>query len=465
MLFYIIKKEFQNNIISLRFQIAFFLVLLLFCIGTFAFINNYKNDSNEYREYKQGYLAASKKTAESNLTRFITEKRNEILESRSSGFITDSKEKLIPNIFTNSGYNVFSFKVRNGSTNPYLNKFLELNWVFIVSIIFSFVVFLFTFDAISGEKESKTLALLLSNTISRSELLLGKYISTVITTIFLFIVGICLSLIIILISTEIKITGAMIGEIFAYLFTVILFVASITSFGMLSSVITHNSNVSLLCALTFWLAFVVIVPNSAIFWAQKLFPIENRESIEKKVYQSDVDINRSVSQDAWGASSSDPFLPQHRLRADYKTRLMNSEMQIRNAHYQKMFHQFSRTRIVTFLSPVSLFEYVCEAIVGGGYLRFQKAWENLHAYQTQLLTFFKAKDAADPASPHWYNPYEDYSTTRKPVKFEEVPLFQEKIISFGERFSFASIYIVVMVLYTALVFFLTYVLFVKYDVR
>ena len=89
----------------------------------------------------------------------------------------------------------------------------------------------------------------------------------------------------------------------------------------------------------------------------------------------------------------------------------------------------------------------------------------MHAYQVQFLAFFKERDAQDPDSPHWYNPIEDYSTTRKPVNFEEVPVFEEKIVSFGERFAHVSTFLLVMVLYTAVVFFATFVLFVKYDVR
>ena len=57
----------------------------------------------------------------------------------------------------------------------------------------------------------------------------------------------------------------------------------------------------------------------------------------------------------------------------------------------------------------------------------------MHVHQQQFLQFFKEKDMNDPDSPHWYNPVEDYSTTRKPVNFEEVPIFKESVISASER--------------------------------
>ncbi len=144
---------------------------------------------------------------------------------------------------------------------------------------------------------------------------------------------------------------------------------------------------------------------------------------------------------------------------------MNSEMAIKNAYYRDMFKQLERTRLLTLVSPVSLFDYANEAIVGGGYTRFRNVWADLHEYQGRFLEFFKTLDAADSDSPHWYNPYEDYSTTKKPVSFEQVPLFEEKPLSFAERFSFLRNYLVVLIAYTAIVFSLTFVLFLRYDVR
>jgi len=144
---------------------------------------------------------------------------------------------------------------------------------------------------------------------------------------------------------------------------------------------------------------------------------------------------------------------------------MNAEMAIRNVYFQDMFRQLESTRLLTVISPVASFDYMNEAIVGGGYARFKKVWTDLHGYQARFLQFFKTIDAGDPDSPHWYNPYEDYSTTKKSVAFEQVPLFKEKPLSLAERFSFLKNYLVVMILYIASVFSLTFVLFLRYDVR
>ncbi len=160
-----------------------------------------------------------------------------------------------------------------------------------------------------------------------------------------------------------------------------------------------------------------------------------------------------------------PFLPQHKLRANLQMKRLQAEKGLRDAYYREMFRQFERTRLVTTLSPVSLFEYLTEAVTGGGYLRFRKTWDDMHIYQAQFLNFFKTLDAADKDNPHWYNPFEDISTTRKPVAFEKVPQFEERPMSAADRVAPALKYLVINVFATCAVFFLTYLLFVRYDVR
>ena len=111
------------------------------------------------------------------------------------------------------------------------------------------------------------------------------------------------------------------------------------------------------------------------------------------------------------------------------------------------------------------FEYLVEAVVGGGYPRFRKAWDDLHVYQNQFQNYFLALDARDPKSPHWINPQEDISTTQQKAAIETVPRFTERPMSFGDRLRSALPYLLVTVLAACLVYVLSFVLFVHYDVR
>ena len=58
----------------------------------------------------------------------------------------------------------------------------QIDWTFIIGYILSLIALLFTFDAISGERERGTLRLMLANSIPRHTVLLGKFLGALIST-------------------------------------------------------------------------------------------------------------------------------------------------------------------------------------------------------------------------------------------------------------------------------------------
>ena len=240
MLLDILIRELRHNVLSLRLHISLILTLVIFGVGTAAFVRNYPAEREDYTRWQGEFIKTNRQMAESNLTRLAVRRQSLILEPRPNAFITDAREKYLPNRFEFSGYNVFGFNVRPGGANPYLNAFEELNWMFIIAIIISFAVFLFTFDTVSGEKESKTLSLSLANPVPRGTLLFGKYLSVILTTLLVLVPGFALSLIVLLITATVVITAQAIFEIAGFLFIVAMFVACIASFGLISSVVSRR---------------------------------------------------------------------------------------------------------------------------------------------------------------------------------------------------------------------------------
>lgn len=461
----VLKRELLHSLYSLRFLISLALLLAVFAAGAVSFVRSQAASLDKYRETRGAYLENMRALAGRNATELAVSRQTFTLGPRANAFISDAQERYLPNAIVFSAWNVFSFENRSGSANPLLKKFDELSWTFLTALIVSFVALLFTFDAVSGEKETKTLALSLANPVSRGTLLGAKLASAVLSVLAMVLAGALTSLIIVVVLGPEGVSAALAGEVLGYLAAAGLLAATFAAFGLLASVVTRSSNVSLLLALSFWLAFAVVIPNSSAFVAKTLFPIERAETVQKNVTAAFDDLSKAAPPGSWMQNSGNPFLPQHELRANLQMKRLQAEKGIRDVYAQAMFRQFERTRLVTALSPISIFEYLTEAVTGGGYLRFRKAWVDMHVYQAQLLSFFKALDAADKDSPHWYNPNEDVSTTRKPVAFENVPQFEERPLTFTDRVGPAWKYLVVNVFAAAAVFLLAFVLFVRYDVR
>jgi len=456
-------REIQNFLYSLRFQISFIIVILVFVIGTVSFISSLNETHENYAQLERKQQSELAERAR-NVSKMATYMDHYIISPRDNGIVADCKEKVLPNEFTYNAYNVYGFSIRHNSVNPLLKRSESLTWVFIVSMFLSFVTLLFAFDSISGEKEDRTLALVFSNPVSRKSFLLSKLLSIVATVAGMAIIGMLISLIILAFSGKVLLNANFFMEVACFGLVSLLFITVFASFGLLSSALTRYSNVSLLISLCFWLFSAVVIPNTSVFWANKLFPIPTADKIKKIMDEETWDIAMNAPPGS-ASTGGTPFYPAHELRANRQMDIMNAEKRHSDAYYQQMFQQFEKTRNFTLISPIAQFEYINEAFLGGGYLRFKKNWDDMHIFQEQFLQWFKDVDAKDPKSPHWYNPNEDYSTSKLAVAVDQIPRYQEKLAPFSQRLQFIAGYLIAMIVMIALFFGMCFYFFVRYDVR
>ena len=457
-------RELQNYLYSLRFHISFVIVVLVFAIGSISFISSYTDTRANYIKYSQNEqdeLIAQAK----NISRLVTKERSFIMVPQSSDMIADCKESYLPNEITYNAYNVYSFSVRHYLHNPLLSRGESLSWSFIVSMFLSFITLLFAFDAISGEKEDKTMALVFSNPVSRSTFLSSKLASIITVVACMELVGIIVSILTLSISGKVIIDASFLIDVTCFVFISLLLITVFAVFGLFSSVVTRHSNISLLVSLCFWLISAVVIPNTSNFWAKKLFPIPSASQVEANIQEEHNDLEKNGAEGRWSSNGNNPFYPRHELRANHQTDLMNATKKHKDAYYQQMFRQFENTRSFTVISPIAQFDYINEAFLGGGYFRFRKNWDDLHVYQAQFLQWFKDIDAKDNDSPHWYNPRESFSTSIKPIEIDQVPRYQEQIASIGQRITFINGYLITFAATIALLFLASFVIFRRYDIR
>jgi ABC-type transport system involved in multi-copper enzyme maturation permease subunit len=469
----IIFNDIRLNLLSLRLQVLFVIMLVVFIMGSVAYIFQYKSAADEYQQYvrqvrndqTRQVTAFLTGPSERNITSVAVEMRNYLFQPVQNSFIEDAGSKYIPNTITYNAYNVFNYSVSRISGNPYMYLSQDLNWSFIVTIILSFAILLLSFDSISGERESHTLSLVLSNSVPRSVLFTGKFISITVTGFLMTVPGYIISLLILIVSGTVSASSAFLFESVMFITASILFISCIAALGLFCSALTHSSNISLLVSLTLWSLFLIFSPNLAVFSAENLFSIKDSETIQREIESSKDAVNKAAPEGSWSMNGGDQFYPKHELRANNQTNLMNAEKKIRDNWFSDQFMQYEKATLMTSFSPFSIFGRINESITGCGYIRFSKNWEDLHAFQLQFLEWFKEIDANDKNSPHWYNPYEDCSTSRIRVKFEEIPLYSETIMSIPQRLKGALPGILLLIIYSAVLMGLTVTLFNRYDVR
>ena len=163
--------------------------------------------------------------------------------------------------------------------------------------------------------------------------------------------------------------------------------------------------------------------------------------------------------------SENPFYPYHERRAILWMKKKEVREKSYRDYYECLIRQFEGVRRLTLLSPTVQYERAMEALLGGGHLRFQKNWRDLQAFQLTFLAWLKQKDAEDPESPHWYNPYEDVSTSRKSFDIKEAPRYQERSVPLKERLALIGLYALTTFFFIALLVWGGFRLLEKYDVR
>ncbi|HUX07168.1 MAG TPA: ABC transporter permease subunit [Acidobacteriota bacterium] len=175
-----------------------------------------------------------------------------------------------------------TFDVSKFNSTPVLAVFGLLDLDFIVKIILSLFAILFTFDAVSGEKELGTLKLNFSNPMKRSSFIIGKLIGNFVLLIIPFVIPLIMGLLILeFFFPAVQLNGedwVRLGLIFlAFMLYLLVFY----SLGMMVSSLTKRSSVSFLVLLMLWVFFISIVPRGAVLVAQWFHEVPALEEVKK----------------------------------------------------------------------------------------------------------------------------------------------------------------------------------------
>jgi ABC-type transport system involved in multi-copper enzyme maturation permease subunit len=181
-----------------------------------------------------------------------------------------------------TNYTGSSFDVSKFNSTPILAVFGMLDLSFIVKFILSLFAILFTFDAISGEKELGTLKMNLANPIKRGTYIIGKLIGNFILLLLPFVLPLLLGLLIVELIPGIDFAGEDWIRIALISFAFALYLLVFYSMGMMISALTKRPVVSFLILLMLWVLFISVVPRVAVLAAQTFEPVPPLDEVRKE---------------------------------------------------------------------------------------------------------------------------------------------------------------------------------------
>ena len=139
---------------------------------------------------------------------------------------------------------------------------IKVDWGFVIGYVLSLIAILFTFDAISGERERGTLRLTLANAVPRHTVLIGKFLGALLSISAPFVLAVLMNLLVISTSSDVQLSAEAWNRLGIIFLIAMLYLCLFLALGLLVSSRVQQSAASLVILLLTWVTFVVFMPST-----------------------------------------------------------------------------------------------------------------------------------------------------------------------------------------------------------
>jgi ABC-type transport system involved in multi-copper enzyme maturation permease subunit len=157
--------------------------------------------------------------------------------------------------------------------NPMPVLFPPIDLVFIVTVLMSLMALLFSYDAITGEREHGTLKLVISNGVSRSRIIVSKWIGGTASLLVPFALSVLAGSLIITLHPAVQWDTPAWTTFILLLLASATFISVFYLMGLMVSAFSRYSSRSILSSLFLWVLFILIIPNLSPFLSAQFYSI------------------------------------------------------------------------------------------------------------------------------------------------------------------------------------------------
>ncbi|MCX6563325.1 MAG: ABC transporter permease subunit [Candidatus Aminicenantes bacterium] len=454
MIFHIAKKEFLNNLLSARFVIGFLLCLVLIPFSILINVDDYRDQANQYR---LDQAAAEKSLKE---IRVYSALRPQIIFAPEPlGIFGKGISAQVGNkVWIHLGeMPLLAEGIAATRDNRFLASFFSIDFVDIAAIIFSLLALLFSFDALTREKENGTLRLQMANSLSRSKLLAGKVVGILMTLLPILVFCFLLGSVVILLSGDLSFTNSEWGRLAALAFASLIYLAVFIFIGLLVSSRTKSSVTSLVLCLFLWVLLVFIVPNLSSYFAESFVGIQSRDNLDRVLNDFDrstleriavveKNLPRPDWQMSWYMSSAeDGYRELYGLSASYfewerqrasavePMRIDNADKKWgpQRAYLDSLDRQARAADFMAMISPAGIFRIIASASCGTDRATHQKRMDEVRRYRETFVRYLQGKNIfastayITPTPPSAFRTADALVTARTGGKFKSVKEYDD----------------------------------------
>lgn len=492
MIWRIAKKEFLLNVMTFKFAVGTTLCVLLTVVFVPILAKAYQERLKIYNEniaYNERELG--KVTVYKNITPTVYRPPSVL------AIFCEGLEKQLGNSATIEYDKVP--EITSAAANHYLSIFSVFDVSLIFKIVISILALLVAYDAISGEREHGTLRLMLSNTAARHEVLLGKIVAGLMVLVVPVTIAFILGLLFILLFPMVELSGTDWLRLGLMFIASLVFIATIYNLGLFFSCLARRSAISLVLGLFLWIILAVVVPNGSAHLATQIIPVESEDLINDKIRS----LHKDSESEFWKEveASGKNFRPgsesvsdapgrggfghgyvrscnelkmynetlENSIYVPIQIKYANKYAEVRDRYLSGLYKQTELANRFSRISPISLYENVMSALAGTDMAAFQQFVNTIKPYRNDIVEYIRSRTNNFTSSTFWTPCTEEEIKTRPSsddplLDLSDLPQFQYKadIVRDLRR---AIPDLAFLIFGNVLFFAMTFVAFLRYDVR
>ncbi|RKU20072.1 hypothetical protein C6503_06745 [Candidatus Poribacteria bacterium] len=474
-MWHIAKRELYDNLNSLRFALTAVLLLALMLTNAMMHLREHPGRMQAYHSGVAGHQNRLTSNANESLYK-LAEQGPGYLNKKPSPlrFCAEGGETFLPRGVSGSyhrwggrdglesfwilGYPPVTPNLRNIS--PDVTK---IDWGFIIGYVLSLVALLFTFDAISGERESGTLRLMLANSVPRHTALMGKFLGALISITIPFALAMLVNLLVISTAKDVHLNTEAWGRLGIICLIALLYTCLFLALGLLVSARVQRSAVSLVVLLLIWIVFVVFTPNTLASIVGGFSSPMSSDEFEERSSQLEDELEGELLFKYYlhPKDTREDMIKRIQLGGEYVTEDAAQQERLHETLLKQQISQMRRVRAAIRLSPVTIVQSLFESFAGTGFERHLQFLENVQSYAREFRTFIVDTDRADPESLHIFGI--QVGMSQKSVAPEAVPKFEDTL-SFNKDFNTAAVDLLLLTLFVIVLLSGAYLAFVRVEV-
>ncbi len=405
----LIQKEMMHHILSVRFVALLLMCILLIPLTLFIGYRHYRQSQVDYQEALKRASAEAKENPP-DAQDPDKEVAKLFLKPTPLSVFANGLEEALPTYFgmTRNGIKQSSTRLTQAPLSYALG---HLDFLFVVSTVFSLLALLFTFDAVAGERETGTIRITLANAVPRDRLLLGKLMGGYIVFVVPFLVSFLFGLLLLLWQ------GFPLGEpdIFPRVLSLtcasLLYIGVFFAIGTVISTYLDSAKTALIVAFTVWVFAVLIAPRVGFLAAKVIVPTRTEQSVymEKTALRNDLlkekqeKINKKILESLGVGQftvTADVQRKLARLRVpieeEYRQKFQNQADKIDREYQRQQNRQEQIGEMLSLITPTSPLIYLAMNLTQTGKLKRDLYFQMGNRYYDQLNQDY-FKDISDDA--------------------------------------------------------------------